>query len=143
MPDPPDIDDLRRRKSRNVGQQVAVTMDDIRRDALQWRDNPVTPAIRDAITRRGFDVDTGILINVCDREFGLDDCADGTFVTDAGRFIEFSIELSADGMQLIAIHDFRDITDTLDICGRKPGVGATRPFLALEVLHELNGRAGG
>ena len=88
-------------------------------------------------------MDAGILIDVCDREFGLDDCADGTFVTYAGRFIEFSIELSADGTQLIAIHDFRDITDSLDICGRKPGVGATRSFLALEVLRELNAGAGG
>ncbi len=123
MPDPPDIDDLRRRKSRNVGQQVAVTQADIRREASWWRNNPVTPAIRDAITQRGLDVDAGILINVCDREFGLDDCADGTFVTNAGRFIEFSIELSADGKQLVAIHDFRDITDSLDIVDGNPALG--------------------
>ena len=147
MPDPPDIEKLRRRRdyhdSLNVQQQVAVTQADIQREASWWRNNPVTPAIRAAISQHGFDVDTGILISVCDREFGLDDCADGTFVTDAGRFIEFSIEVSPDGNHLIAIHNFRDVTDTLDICGTKPGIGATRPFLALEVLRELNCDVGG
>ena len=147
MPDPPDIKKLRRRRdfhdALNVQQQTAVKLADIRREAAWWRNNPVTPAIRSALCERGFDVDSGILIDVCDRELGIDDCAGGTFVSDKGRFIEFSIELSPDGQQLVAIHECRDITDTLDICGTKPGIGATRQFLAIEVLRELNGDVGG
>lgn len=142
MPDPPDIDMFRHRHdyhdSLNVKQQMAVKRANIRREAVFWRSNPVTPAIRQALCKRGYDVDSGILIGVTDREFGYDDCADGTFVSDAERFIEFSIELSPDGQLLIAIHEFRDITATLDICGTKPGIGATHPFLVLEVLRELN-----
>ena len=147
MPDPPDIEKLRRRRdyhdSLNVQQQTALTQSDIRREASWWRNNPITPAILAALSQRGFDVDTGILIDVCDRELGGDDCADGTFITNAERFIEFSIELSLDGTELIAIHECRDVTESLEICGTKPGIGATRPFLALEVLRELNGGAGG
>lgn len=147
MPDPPDIDKLRRRReyhdSLNVQQQAAVKQADIRREASWWRNNPVTPAIRKALTVHGFDVDSGILIDVCDRELGIEDCADGTFVSDSGRFIVFSIELSPDGQQLVAIHTCRDVTDTLDICGAKPGIGATRSFLALEVLRQLNGEDSG
>ncbi len=147
MPDPPDIDKLRQRrdyhKSLNVQQQTALTQSDIRREASWWRNNPITPAIRAALRQRGFDVDAGILIDVCDRELGGDDYANGTLVTDAGRFIEFSIELSLDGTELLTIHECRDVTDSLDICGTKPGIGATRPFLALEVLRELNAGAGG
>ena len=147
MPDPPDIEKLRRRRdyhdSLNVQQQTALTQSDIRREASWWRSNPITPAILAALSQRGFDVDTGILIDVCDRELGGDDCADGTFITNAERFIEFSIELSLDGTELIAIHECRDVTESLEICGTKPGIGATRPFLALEVLRELNGGAGG
>ena len=142
MPDPPDIEKLRRRRdyhdSLNVQQQSALTKSDIRREATWWRNNPITPAISTALSQAGFSLETGILIDVCDREVGADDQADGTFITDAGRFVEFSIELSADGEKLIAIHKCLDTTDSLDFCGTKPAIGATRPFLALEVLRELN-----
>ena len=142
MPDPPDIENLRRRRdfhdSLNVQQQVALTQADIRREASWWRHHPITPAIHAALSRRGFDPDAGILIDVCDREPGGEDCAEGTFVTEAGRFIQFSIEISLDGKQLVAIHRCQDTTDSLEFCGTKPGVGATRPFLVLEVLRELN-----
>ena len=138
MPDPPDIDDLRRRKSRNVGQQVAVTQADIRREASWWRNNPITPAIREALTQHGFDVDTGIFIDVCDREAGLEGYADGTFVSASERFVKFSLQITDDGERLTSVNHLRDVTDTLDICGTKPGIGATVPHLALEVLRELN-----
>jgi len=143
MPDPHDNDDLRRSKSLNVGQQVAVAQTDIRRTATIWRNNQITPAIRAALTQNGFDVDAGIFIDLCDREAGLEDYADGTFVTASERFIEFSIQITEDGERLTSINFIRDVTDTLDICGRKPGIGATRPFLAIEVLRELNAEAGG
>ncbi len=88
-------------------------------------------------------MDTGILIDVCDREFGIDDCADATFITPTERFIQLSIELSNDGNELVSIHECRDVTDSLKICGTQPGIGATRPFLAIEVLRELNSASGG
>ena len=143
MPDTPDIDDLRRRKSLNVGQQVAVTQADIQREALWWRNNPITPAIRAALTQRGFDVDSGIFIDVCDREAGLEGYADGTFLSASERFVEFSLQMTDDGTRLLSINHIRDITDSLDVCGTKPGVGATRPYVALQVLRELNADAGG
>lgn len=138
----PENGNLRRQRRRyapmNVQRQMEETEAEIRRGALWWRTNPVAPAIRMALVERGFDIDSGILINLCDREPGLEECAFGTFVSSAERFIKFDIELSPDGQQLIAIHECQDFTDSLDICGSKPGVGATNSFLAIEVLRELN-----
>ncbi|MCB9953050.1 MAG: hypothetical protein H6824_18905 [Planctomycetaceae bacterium] len=56
----------------------------------------------------------------------------------SGQFFEFSVELTPDGDKLIAVHQFDDVTDSLEICGHKPGVGATWAFLVIEVLKELN-----
>jgi hypothetical protein len=59
-------------------------------------------------------------------------------VTSDERFIEFDIELSSDGNSVVEVAEFKDVTEEQEVCGRKPGIGATRPFLILEVLRELN-----
>lgn len=134
---PDDIEDLRRRKRLNVPQQVAVAKDAMMRAATWYRSNPVPLPVRQLFDQRELDIANGIFIELADREHGLD-CTFGTFVTEDGRFIDFDIEVTETNDAIVAINEFRDITDTLDICGRKPGVGATKPFLALEVLRELN-----
>jgi hypothetical protein len=138
MPSPENIEDLKRRKSLNVSQQVAVQRDMILREATSWRDNPVPPAIRSVFAQNDIDVDRGIFLDVSDREYEQNNAC-GIFVTQDGRFIEFDIEVSSDGKTLGEVSVFLDITNSLDICGQKPGFGATQSFLALDVLHEVNG----
>lgn len=133
----PTIDELRRRKSLNVSQQVAITRDDIRREAVWWRRNPIRAAVRDVFTARGIDTNAGIFVSVSDREYEQD-CVFGIFVTSDERFIEFDIELSPDGESTLEVSVFNDVTAQQDICGHKPGIGATRSFLVLDVLKELN-----
>ena len=137
MRPPPTIDELRRRKSLNVSQQVEIARDDIRREATAWRRNPLRPCVISVLTSRGIDTETGIFVSVSDRDYGLDFTC-GTFITVEERFIDFDIELSPDGEAVVEVAVFNDVTEQQDICGRKPGIGATRAFLALEVLNELN-----
>lgn len=131
------INELRRRGSLNVSQQVAVARDDLRREALWWRKNPIRNAVREVFARHEIDIDAGIFVSVSDREYEQN-CTYGTFVTSDERFIEFDIELTPDGNSAVDVTEFKDVTNKQDICNRKPGVGATRPFLMLEVLRELN-----
>jgi hypothetical protein len=66
------IDQLRRRKSLNVPQQVAVARDDIRREAVWWRENQIRTAVCEVFAARGIDINNGIFIAVSDRECGQD-----------------------------------------------------------------------
>lgn len=137
---PDDIEDLRHRRKLNVPQQVAITKAAIRRAATWYRSNPVPLPVRQLFDQHGLNIANGIFVELSDREHELD-CSFGTFVTEEGRFIDFDIDVTQANDAIVAINEFRDVTHTLDICGRKPGVGATKPFLALEVLRELNSDA--
>jgi hypothetical protein len=48
------------------------------------------------------------------------------------------MDLSEDRTRMVELYEWAEITETIEINESKAGTGATRGYLALEVLKELN-----
>jgi hypothetical protein len=67
-------------------------------------------------------------------DFGL--C--GLLVTAEAKFFQFDLELSADLADVVAVHEFSDVTAEQNMSTENKGIGKGYATLAVAVMEALN-----
>ena len=151
---------------KSVQKQNADEKTRIKECALDFRSNRDSPqALLDCFEAFGIDLKRDILID-CDRytygypnpyrtawvktlwnclkPFGvykndsLTAAYCGIWLTEQLQFIEYEIYLDPKDRFVAEIDTWKNVTDTIEINGRKKGTGKSPGWLAIEVLNELN-----
>ena len=132
-----DIEKLRRKRQLNVQEQNALDKDGILNSATHWRGVGVPIGLQRFFKTKGIQPDTSIFLDYQQNFPGMGSDW-GEVLTADGKFFSFEMDLSEDRTKIVELFEWADITETIEINESKPGTGATRGYLALEVLSELN-----
>jgi hypothetical protein len=132
-----DIDQLKRKRQKNVQEQIILERHKIYQEAVYWRDKGVADPVRVFLEDKGINPETSIFIGYelyfpgMSSDFGI-------VLTEEHEFIEFELDLNKDRTRLMTVDWWQKITEEVEITNHKPGIGSTKWYIAIEVLDELN-----
>lgn len=131
------VEKLAFKRQLNVQEQNALEKHKLKSVASYWRQHDLASPLRRALEEKGIDLERSIIIEYAqDEPGGFTD--EGIVLTPSGEFFEFDVDLSADRRMLVTFHTWKDISAQFEINEHRPGTGASRGFLALQVMSELN-----
>ena len=135
-----DISILKKAKQKNVQEQNALEKDRIKACAVDFRENDELPkALIECFVNQGIDVKQAILLWHDMMPFGgPTDTYRGEWLTPERRFYKYEIYLDQSNKYVEEIELWQDVTEQVEICEHKPGIGKTPGWLSIEVLNELN-----
>ncbi len=125
---------------RNVQQQNDLVFESLLRVAKHFREHGVAPGIRKFLALKAIDIDTSAVISADDQDYhwDFDVGLEGTLVTIDKRFFRFELELNATATEVIAVHEFADVTSEQNLSEHNRGVGKSAGALAIAVMETLN-----
>ncbi|WP_223788541.1 hypothetical protein [Marinicella meishanensis] len=132
-----DIEKLKRKRQKNVQEQIILKKHQIHQESVYWRRTGVAEPVRIILEDKGINPDTSIFIRY-DINFPGMASDSGIVLTADHEFFEFELDLNQARTQLMSIDWWQRITEDLEVTNHKPGTGSTKWYLATEVLDELN-----
>lgn len=132
-----DIERLKRKRQKNVQEQIILEKHEIYQEAVYWRENGVAEPVRIFLEGKGINPATSIFIRY-DLYFPGMSSDSGIVLSKDHEFFEFELSLNKERTRLIEIDWWQKITDDVEVTNHKPGIGSTRWYIATEVLDELN-----
>jgi hypothetical protein len=131
------IEQLKKRRQLNVQEQNVLLKHSIAQEARYWRSQNIPAALTTFLQSKNIEIESSIFMDYDRHALGCS-TDEGCILTKDGTFFKFDIDLSDDDTEIICINTWENITESIELSAHKKGTGATRGFLALEVLHELN-----
>jgi hypothetical protein len=106
----------------------------VRINAEYWRVQPLPEALLLAAQQRGVDLSKAIVVDL-DVDYPGMPSLFGVLLTHEERFIKFVIDDEQSGPR---VYEWRDITDSQNLCEHNRGIGVGAGALAIQILHALN-----
>lgn len=132
---------MRPRRPNVAEQNDAVSEDIVRRTDTFWDRTAGYPAaLYDFLAAKGVDVSRSVLVSVSTAEQGINPVC-GVVLTQDGRFMDFDLDFSSDGREVVDVHAWTDETASQNLDAHNPGFGKGVGRIALEVLRR-SGDAG-
>jgi hypothetical protein len=118
-----------------AAQNDAVGEEIVRRTAA-FRDRTAgyPAALYDFLAAKGVDVSRAVLVSVSTAEQGTNPVC-GLVLTRDGRFMDFDLDFSADGREVVAVHEWADATAGQNLDAHNPGFGKGVGRIALDALR--------
>jgi hypothetical protein len=131
-----------RPRNPNVAEQNAAVGEEIARltDAFRGRRAGYPAALYDFLFANGVDVSRSVLVSASTAEQGINPIC-GLVLTQDGRFMNFDLDCTADGREVVEVHEWADDTARQNLDARNPGFGKGVGRVALELLRR-SGNAG-